>query len=219
MQTTHLQVHDKTWRSASALVALVILIALVCIIYLVRLYLKEPYQDPDLVEDLTPWKEWRFRESSPKPPQEPSAEQPNITEGLEYDTNVRLAGTGDPRGSIEFIVGPEGTVGGRWYDYYYKKPKINFDIMNAGFSGKTFPAKLYRNESGEEPSKLYFMAKGEFLIQETDMVKSRVHHRAGDIYVRGWIDPDYATRGEITITSDEDYFETFVWEAAKPLTR
>jgi hypothetical protein len=200
-------------------VALVILIALVCIVYVVRLYLRETPQDPDVVEGLKPWKEWRYRESSEKPPQEPSAEQPDISQGLEYETNAKLPGAGDPRGAIEFVVGSDGSVAGRWHEYYYKKPKINFDIMGGDFAGKTFPAKVYRDENGEDPSKLYFMAKGEFLIQETDMVKSRVHHRAGDIYVRGWIDPDYATRGEITITSDEDYFETFVWEAAKPFSR
>jgi hypothetical protein len=219
MHTAHLQHHHKKGRSASALVALVIVIALVCVVYFVRLYMKEPYQDPDLVDDLKPWKEWRLRESGKKPPQDPSAEQPDIKGFLEYDTNVNLPSTGDPRGAIRLGIGPEGSVGGMWYDYYYKKPKINFDIMNGDFAGRTYPGKVYRDENGEDPSKLYFMAKGTFLIQETDMIKNKVHNRVGDIYVRGWVDPDYATRGEITITSDEDYFETFVWEAPKPLTR
>ena len=72
--------------------------------------------------------------------------------------------------------------------------------MGGEFVGKVYPAKIYRSENVEEdPSMLYLMAKGEFLVLEAE--KGRVDGIAGDIYMRGWLSPDYMLTGEVTITS------------------
>jgi len=78
----------KTTCSGSALVGLIVVVVLVILVASVRWYRKGAAKDPDLYDDLTPWKEWRLREASAKPPAEPSARQPAITQTLAFDTNA-----------------------------------------------------------------------------------------------------------------------------------
>jgi hypothetical protein len=54
--------------------------------------LYDAVKDPDLCDVLTPWKEWRLREASAKPPAGPSAQQPAITQTLAFDTNAYMGG-------------------------------------------------------------------------------------------------------------------------------
>ncbi|MHC4417185.1 MAG: hypothetical protein ACYSU6_01220, partial [Planctomycetota bacterium] len=65
-------------------------------------------------------------------------------------------------------------------------------------------------------SKLYFITKGKFTLHETDFEKNRFHIRGGDLYITGWINTDYTAFGEVTITSNEKYFERFHWEVTRP---
>jgi len=169
-------------------------------------------KDPDLYYDLKPWKEWRLREASEKPIPEQLAEQPVITEMLKFDTNLKKKGSEDPRGELLVYIGTNGGVGGNWSGTYYKGRERNFDIMSGNFEGRAYPGKIFRNEAGEEDrTKLYIMAKGRFLLQESDTKKGMLYTNAGDIYVQGWLDSEFVLSGEVTITSDEKYFETFTW--------
>ena len=92
------------------------------------------------------------------------AEQAKITSAVKYDANVELPGTGDARGEVLMWVTPEGRVWGNWSGNYYNEKKSNFDVQGAAFEGKVYPGKIYRDDKGEDPSQLYFLAKGQFLI-------------------------------------------------------
>jgi hypothetical protein len=199
-------------RGFSPLLALIIIGLLVLVVFLGQRYMKATAKDPDLCYDLKPWKEWRLREASEKPIPEISAEQPALTEGLKYDTNLKNKEGGEPRGELVVFIGPEGSVSGNWSGTYHKGRERSFQIMGGEFGGRVFPGKIYHNETNEEdPTKLYLMAAGEFLVQESDSEKGRVVNSMGQIYVQGWLDGEYVLSGEVTITSDEKYFETFTW--------
>jgi hypothetical protein len=43
------------------------------------------------------------------------------------------------------------------------------------------------------------------------------HIASGDIYVKGWLNPDLSLTSEIIITSDEKYFESFAWKENRPV--
>lgn len=218
MQYVRLHGWHQRYRAISAILALVVIAILVCVVVGVKWYMKATTKDPDLCYDLKPWKEWRLREASPKPEQELSAEQPDITELLRFDTNLSDKDSNKPRGELGLAIGPDGSVSGRWYGIYHKGRTRSFQILGGNFEGKVYRAKIYRSETGEEdPTKLYLMAKGEFLVQEADSEKGRVYNSAGDIYVRGWLSPEYTLTGEVTITSDEKYFETFTWKTYRPV--
>jgi hypothetical protein len=159
-------------------------------------------KDPDLYDYPEAWKEWRVREASEKPIQEPSAEHPDITEGLKFDIDLSDKESKGPRGELVFFVGPDGGVSGNWNGFYWKTRTVNIQIMGGDFDGRVYPAKIYRSETGEEDTtKLYLMAKGEFLALEADTKEGRVSNIVGDIYMRAWLSPDYVLTGEVTITS------------------
>jgi hypothetical protein len=220
MWRAYLQHQPRAKRSGSAFLGLIVVILLVAIVFGVQWYLKKTAKDPDTCDSLTPWKEWQLRDSSQKPQKEPSEEQPKITEDLEYDSNLRIKGGDEPRGDIHFLIKPVGAVFGDWNGTYHKDLTTSFQILSGGFEGRVYPAKIYRDENGkEDPSQLYFLAKGNFLVQETNPDKGTVFNRVGQIYIRGWISPEYASTGEITITSDEKYFETFTWKTYKPVSQ
>jgi hypothetical protein len=196
----------------------VIITVLVCVVVGVQWYLKATVPDPDLRDDLKPWKEWRIREASLETEQELSAEHPDVNEGLAFDTNLSDKDSNQPRGELKVFIGSGGSMGGSWYGMYWKTRTRNFQVLGGNFKGKVFPAKIYRDETGkEDPTKLYLMAKGEFLAQETDTEKNRVYNRGGDIYVRGWLTREHYLFGEVTITSDKKYFETFTWKTYRPV--
>jgi hypothetical protein len=182
--------------------AIFLIACLVCFVILIRWHLKSSVKDPDLYDYPEAWKEWSAREASEKPIQEPSDKQPDLSGGLKFDTNLSETDSKEPRGEMILFVGPDGGVAGNWNGLYHKGQTRSFQIMNGGFGGRVHPAKIYRGESGkEDPSMLYLMAKGEFLVLETDTEKGRVERITGDIYVRGWLSPDYVLTGEVTITS------------------
>jgi hypothetical protein len=188
-----------------------IFVVVVIVVVLAQRLMKETAKDPDTCLDLEPWKEWRLRESNPKALQMLSEEQPDITKGVRYDVNVNYQDEG--RGQLYLVIQPDGMVMGAWNGHYHKeKSKLSIDIQNGDFAGYVCPLKIYRDENGEDPSKLYFIAKGDFLIHESDL-ESKYHIITGALYVTGWIDADYAVRGKIVITSDEKYSEIYDWRA------
>ncbi len=214
MQATYLKRSSRANRPASALVGFIVVIALVIVIAFVKWHIKSSVKDPDLCDGLTPWKEWKLRQANPKTDRKPSEDQSDITKILLFDTNVSL--DDEPRGEIKIMISPDGDVSGTWEGSYYNKSNVNFDIMGGSFSGMTCPAKTYRDENGQDTSKLYFITKGKFLIAQSNFKKGTVKHMGGDIYVTGWITRDYAAAGKITLTSNEKYSKAFTWKAYAP---
>lgn len=167
----------------------------------------------DRFGDNLPWYE-DFRLLEPgQEPEEPWPEQPSIEKIIEYDTNAYLDKY--PRAEIGIALYPDGTVAGRWYGLYNKTRQINVQIMGGDFQGNIDPSCIYQEgEDDEDPSKLYFIAKGKFLLLKTNYEDNKVNNQAGDIYVTGWLDSDYKIMGKITITSNKKYFEVFTYEAS-----
>lgn len=216
MQSAHLRRRLQRNRCGSALLGLLIVVALALLVCGVQLYLQKTAKDPDVCHDLMPWKEWRLREASEKVQPRASEEQPDITEVIEFMASAKAKGVENtPRGTVKLAVHPDGRVIGSWGGNYYNDTKVNFD-GGGDFGGYVCPLKIYRDEEGEDRSKLYFITKGKFTLHETDFEKDRYHIRVGDIYVTGWISTDYTTIGKVTITSDEKYFEVFEWQARIP---
>ena len=213
MRSIQLHKPREKRRGFSPVIALIIIAVLVLVVFLGQRYMKATAKDPDLCYDLKPWKEWRLREASEKPIPEISAEQPALTEVLKFDTNLKDKESGEPRGELAVYIGTDGGVSGSWGGTYYKGRKRSFQIMGGEFGGRVFPGKIYRDEAEEEdPTKLYLMAAGEFWVQESDSEKGKLVNSMGQIYVQGWLDGEYVLSGEVTITSDEKYFETFTWK-------
>jgi len=170
---------------------------------------REQQQSPDKY----PWvQEFRLRKKGQQAQQQPSADQPNITK------TIRIAGLvkdeNKDRGRIEMLIRPDGTVEGVWgADYGVKSPRRDYTVMKADFKGNTDPSKIYADENGEDPTKLFIITKGQFLILETDFETGEAHKRAGYIYVVGWLGPDFKAFGRLHLTEDKSTQTIFQWSA------
>ncbi|MGD0077642.1 MAG: hypothetical protein ABSB91_03335 [Sedimentisphaerales bacterium] len=209
-------IQNDNRRRGSAGIILIIILVIAAVIFGVQKWGKSKTPDPDTAQNLMPWKEWRLREQSPKPVPPPGDKQAQITKTLKYDANVELAETKEPRGEIQMIISPDGAVLGEWSGTYYNSKKDNFDVQGGKFNGKIYPGKIYQDEKGQDPAKLYFLAKGQFLIHHMAADTNKYHVLTGDLYVTGWLNPDFSIASDITITSDEKYSQVFHWQAGRP---
>ena len=215
MQNVDIHSSPKPIRSGSAPIWVLVVVGIVIVLVLLQGLTRKTAKDPDTCFDLEPWTEWQLRKSNAKALEEPSEEQPGITEGLRYDVGAKYQD--QSRGEIDLVIQPDGIVEGAWHGYYHKKKsKLLWDIQGGAFKGYVCPLKIYQDENGEDPSKLYFIAKGDFLIHESDL-KSKYHIRVGDLYVTGWLEAGYAAYGKLVITSNEKYSETYDWKANRPV--
>jgi hypothetical protein len=203
-------------RRGDALIFLLIALILGAAIYGLQRYAKSHTPDPDKVQGLVPWQEWQLREKSEKPVPPISEKQAKIPGTIKFDMNAHMPGTDDPRGELILFIGSEGKMGGSWSGTYSNDKKDNFDVQGSHFEGKCFPGKIYSDEKGQDPSKLYFLGKGKFVTHKVVADTKEYKIIGGDLYVRGWLSPDLSVAGEIIITSNETYSETFAFKANRP---
>ena len=203
-------------RQGNAVAGLIIILLLVAIVFGVQRYMKSHTPDPDTAQDLTPWKEWRLREKSEKPVPPISEKQAKIPGSIKFDMTARLPGTENSRGELALSIGSEGQMYGNWSGTYSNDKKDIFDVQGGRFDGKVFPGKIYQVDNNNDPSKLYFLGKGTFMAHKTSADAKQYNIIGGDIYVRGWLNPDLSVAGEIIITSDEKYSQTFSFKAVRP---
>jgi hypothetical protein len=215
MRAIHLQGSKERNRPGYALLVLLISVAIVFILFAIDLGLLPSLTDPGGSGEDTPWKEWRVVTSKQKDQQSPSELQPTITEAIRFDTKAWEES--ESRGKISIGIYPNGTVVGYWSGNYNKGTQVNCDITNGDFDGYIWPSKIYSDENGEDPSKLYFITKGRFLLQENNLKEKTLNNKTGDIYVTGWLNRNYSATGKITITSNQRYSETFNWESRRPV--
>lgn len=162
--------------------------------------------DPNL-----PWnEEFRLLKSDQEPAQYHSSQQPNIEKLMlfkSYPTEGDIS-----RGEITITLRPNGRIGGGWSGDFNPEPHLEHAVLMAGFNGNIDPSKIYRDEQGQDLSKLYFIAKGALVILETNTQTGGNRRISGYIYVTGWIDPKYTAVGKITITSDKKNFKVYTWQ-------
>jgi hypothetical protein len=196
---------------------LMILIALAIIVLLYSVFFSGGFNksvDVDSHENVLPWsQEYRLLDKDKEvPPTLPA--QPKLDKIIGFDLNARQ--DDQHRGELAIVIDTAGRVSGYWKGNYYNAQKTHFAILGGSFKGNVDPSNIFADENGKEyPAMLYFIAKGKFLLKESDL-KSKLAHRGGTIYITGWLGSDYSTFGEVTITSDNKYYEVFDFSADRP---
>jgi hypothetical protein len=156
-----------------------------------------------------PWNEQASILPPGKTPQFKLSEgQPQLTDALRYKAQVEQGG--QPRGEINVLIYPDGTVKGVWNGEYDEPNDVHCLVMAASFAGNIDPSKRFVKS---DPSKLYFLTAGTSTLMETNLSTNQNRGINGFVYVRGWLDPNYAIIGELIITENKKTFETFSWAA------
>ena len=194
------------------LLGLLITVVLGMILYYMRMH-GPVYQIGKGKSDIeVPWRQWhkiqvRLRKGPLGPP---TAEQPQVSKALQVAAKPR--DDTQQRGQIALFILPDGTVQGQWSGQFFVEKKVDFQVMGCRFKGLVDPEQVYSDERGEDPSKLFFIAKGHFVILETNDNSGKVRSLGGDIYVRGWLGLDNVVEGEIILTADEKNFYYYTWK-------
>ena len=208
-------------RGGTGVFLIVLLVVIFIAVGLVPWWIKKNTPDPDKTEWLTPWREWSIRESSKKPAVALNESQPKIKDVLRFETYINDAETNEDRGQVRFLITPDGQVSGVWSGNYYKGKQVNCEVTGARYDGSVYPGKIYKDEKGEDRSKLYFLTKGIYMYHEANFDTSGYKIRKGEIYVRGWIRPDLAVEGDVTLTQTQgdNTFERYGWKEARPTNK
>jgi len=223
---------QKTRQNDGGFVLLTLLVAVAILLLLYVVYTqnifhfsagttKDRYSDPNAY----PWEEEHlfiddvldgYDMGGRRPP---FSDQPPLKEALRYITDV-YAGN-EPRGEIELYVWTDGDVSGSWSAAYVEKTDRNryYETVEEyregnktnSFKGNTAPLKIYKDDRGEDKSRLYFITKGEFLLYE----RREDRTITGTIYVTGWVDKNYNAEGELVLLSLGKESEFFIWGPAR----
>jgi len=205
MRATELKRMSRVNRSGAALILMLLVVVVIGVLIWLR--------PMTLMRSSTkgmPWDEERRLVRHDEDVEPPKEEQPEILENLVFRGLIE---TELDEGGITLYFLTDGRIKGVWGGTYKPEPEITWEVTGSRFKGNIDPTKIYRDEDGEDPSKLYFIAKGGFLILETNSKTDRIKTATGSIYVTGWLDNEYKAVGKVTITSDKETYWEYLWQA------
>jgi hypothetical protein len=130
--------------------------------------------------------------------------QPEIIEGLIYEAKLHRGG--EQYGEIKLGVRLDGTVAGEWSGEFKRgEPEKRYRSLmdkqrryvSNSFRGNIVKTKIYSDEEGQDRSRLYFIARGELLLEKFDYQMRESRGIRGDVYVTGWMGSDYDVEGKL----------------------
>lgn len=197
------------------MLGLLIVIAAGMLIYYFSVY--RPNASKTSSADSTGFEDWRIKGSAkanPKaqPKLQPSSRQPHITEYMAMKAYIMQ--DQQPRAYFEWGIDPEGNVGGVWRGKYVVNDEYEYEILTGGVEGNIDASKVYKDASGEDPTRLYFITKGALLMLETHIKSYRLKQVNGNVYITGWIKPDFSVVGEVHVMMDLMPKRAFTFEGS-----
>jgi hypothetical protein len=131
--------------------------------------------------------------------------KPAITRPLELEGEVQT--NGQQRGQVSFAIEPDGTISGKW-DCRYSYTHASY-VITAEFNGNTDTAQ----NAPDDFSKLFLIAKGDYLQKATNLESGEVTETKGTVYVSGWLGVDFSASGKLSITTDKKWHADYNWTA------
>ena len=140
----------------------------------------------------------------------PTGSKPSLTKFSKFTAPVKRQG--QTAGSVQVMIAPTGVVLGSWNGEYTTEDKTILTYQTS-FAGNVDGSKTFTDSQGNEnPSLLYFVAKGNFSKQAYNTRTTRGSVGAGKSFIAGWLHPDGGARGEIVLSYGADEFEKWTWE-------
>ncbi len=197
---------SQSQRSGYALLLMLLLIVVLCsIIWL------DPMALTGGKGKGMPWNEESRIVRYDKEIQRPGQQQPAISDNLCFIAKIDEDANGS--GGLELFILTDGRIKGVWGGTYKPKPEIMWEVVSAKFEGNIDPSKIYSDEGGKDPTKLYFIGTGKVLIMETNSKTNEVRTGNARLYVTGWLDSQYRAVGKATITSDKKKYVEYAWQS------
>jgi hypothetical protein len=158
-----------------------------------------------------PWDEEHRLVPSSEKVRQPNEGQPKILDNLGFEG--ALEENGEVKGGVDMFILTDGRIKGVWAGKYNPEPDITWEVVGSRFKGNIDSTKIYSDKDGEDPNKLYFIAKGDSLILVTNSKTDKIKTANGLLYVTGWLDNEYNAVGKVTITSDKKTYWEYSWQS------
>jgi len=113
------------------------------------------------------------------------------------------------RGKIAIAFNTDGRIRANW-QCIYEQVGANYHI-DAQMNGNIHVKRTYRDETGKDKSRLFFIARGRYIktpLGETDGTGGE----KGVAWLTGWIGPDRSTQGHVTLTTDQQWAAAYAFE-------
>lgn len=182
----------------------VVIIALFAVVAV--MFINKITQDPTGPVEECPWVEIDRIVGFGSPVNMPQPSQINLEEERTIMHTI-LSEDGENRGRLEILISPDGLVEATWTAKY--KEGVYEKEISGGFSGNVDSDKIYEDENGTDPSKLFFITKGMFILQAFKHGNARAG--GGEAYVVGWISPDGSANGTLVLVPDKKNTKIYKW--------
>ncbi len=114
---------------------------------------------------------------------------------------------GQDRGRLSIEIDPAGPVVATWKASY--KEGVYEKDFTATCVGNIDAEIIYENENGADPSKLFFITEGTFLLKA--FKQGNAIPGGGEAYVVGWISPDGTATGTLVLAPDKKHTRIYKW--------
>lgn len=135
----------------------------------------------------------------------PRSPKPILRDPFTYSIPVHLDDA--DRGTTEITFETNGRVRCRW-ECTYTSADVEYRI-EAAMNGNVYTKRTYSDENGKDKSRLFFIAKGHYTKTpvQGDVTADEMAElgEKGTSWLTGWLKPDLALEGHITITTDRQW--------------
>ena len=163
-----------------------------------------------------PWKQWHKLQKLVERGKigKPFPIHPQIVEKVGFGST--LYENQDERGGLSLVFDSNYCIMGDWAGTYSVGPNKakEYQIGLCKIRGHFVPyADRIKVKSEHKPEEIYFLARGLFMMVEYNNDQGGgVKKVSGDIYVTGWLAPDFTIqRGQAILTSDNKHYKTLTY--------
>ncbi|RKY04511.1 MAG: hypothetical protein DRP56_09945 [Planctomycetota bacterium] len=115
------------------------------------------------------------------------------------------------RGEIVIAFNTDGRIRANWRCDYEQAGAIY--CVDAPISGNIHTKRTYRDESGKDKGRLFFIAKGRYM--KTPAGETDGGGEKGTCWLTGWIGPDRGIQGFITLTQNQQWAAVYAFEKSQ----
>ncbi len=189
-------------KGNTAIKVIILVLLVVCAVWVINSMTK----DPSGPVEQCPWVEVDRIVNDISEINLPQSPQISLDEERRI-SHIITSEDGQDRGRLSIEIDPDGLVAATWKATY--KEGIYEKDFTATCEGNIDAEKIYENENGTDPSKLFFITEGTFLL------KAFKHGNAipggGEAYVVGWISPDGTATGTLVLAPNKKNTKIYKW--------
>lgn len=189
-------------RKGGIIPILIIVVVIFVAVFVINMIQKDPTGH---VNEF-PWTEEHRLVSDIEAIQLPAGDQFKLDADKTIDRSIQYEGA--DRGRLNIEITTDGAVHANWKASYQEG---NFEKdVDAGFEGNVDATMVYEDENSSDAAKLFFIAKGNFLLKAFKK-NGGAQAGGGDAYVVGWIDPDGEATGTMVLAPDKKKTKIYTW--------